>query len=268
MLPVLFSLGPITVYTFGLIMFVAFFGFSFVVWKRGRELHFDEEQLFDAVFMILFWFLITARLGYVATHLNHFAQDVWGMFNIFGKPGLMYFSGLIGGGVAAYVRAKKNNWDTYTFGDVLAVATTLALVLISFGMFLNGSGAGIATNSIFGVKFVGLVEKRIPVQLLEMILYLILFVLLWWLENRYRTFSWYKGKRSEAQSGFLMACFLIGQGLIGLLALTLKPVDVVYFVRLDLLIYFVSLVLGFVLLTHRSGKKWGDILRQQIKGKR
>jgi prolipoprotein diacylglyceryltransferase len=233
-------------------MFIAFFGFSFVVWKRGRELHFDEEDLFDAVFIILFWFLVGARVGYVIANWNAFSENLWSMFNILGRPGMMYYSGLVFGMIATYIRAKRNNWDVYSFGDVLASGTALFLGFLHGGMFLNGSGVGIETESVLGVQFIGLLEKRFPVQLIDMLLYFALFGLLWWLENKYRTFSWYKGKKSEANSGFLLAVFFMGHGLIGFLTMWLKPPQLVYGIRWDWLFYLGLIIFGFIILLKRS----------------
>lgn len=259
MLPIIFSVGPFTLYSFGLILFIAFFAFTFVVWKRGRELHFDEEKLFDAVFVILFWYVIGARFGYVMEHWEDFQENLWSVFNLIGRPGMMYYTGLIAASIAAYTKARSNKWDVYSLGDVLAVALSLALSLMAFGMFLNGSGVGVATDLPIGIIFPGMLEKRLPIQLLEVVLYGGLFVMLWWLENRYRTFSWYKGKRSEANSGFLLSVFLIGHGLIGFLVTWLRPASLLLRqIRFDWLYFLVMAILGLILLIRRSDMKLGE----------
>ena len=123
--------------------------------------------------------------------------------NVIGRPGLLFEAGLVGGVLAAVYQARKRKWDTFLLGDVLTPALTLSLAIVAMCAFLNGSGYGKVTESFLGMSFPGLYEKRYPVQLLEMLLYSVLFVVLWRLEKNYRTIGWYKGSRSEARTGFI-----------------------------------------------------------------
>jgi phosphatidylglycerol---prolipoprotein diacylglyceryl transferase len=255
-LPVLFSFGPLTIYTFGILLFIAFFIGLFVIWKRGRELHLDEEDLFTTVFTVLLIALIGGRVGYILTRLDSFGSNPFEWLNLFGKPGLLYLAALISGLGAVYWQAKKRKWDFYNLADVLAVGVTLASAIVALGAFLNGSGYGSPTETFLGIRFPGLEERRHPVQLYEMVLYTGLFALLWWLEGVYRTISWYKGNRSEALSGFIMSVYLIGHGLFGLITGFLRSPGLnLYGIRVDLVVYLLLMLWGGIILNNRSGIK-------------
>lgn len=260
MFPVIFSIGPFTLYTFGVFMFLAFFLALFVIYKRGKELHFDEEQLFDGVFAVLFWMLLGSRLLYVASHFKDFGFEVWQWFNLIGRPGFWYFGGLLGGVVGIARQAKIRKWDMYQFGDVMVTGLALAHIVVALGMFFNGSGYGHPTESFLGMTFPGLYDRRHPVQLYEAGLYIGVFWFLWWAEGAYRTFAWYKGGRSQANSGFITGSFFITQGLVSLGLSLLRPAFISFYgVRLEVVGYAFWLLFGVWVLINRSGLKWAQV---------
>jgi phosphatidylglycerol---prolipoprotein diacylglyceryl transferase len=253
MLPVLLSLGPVTIYTFGVMLAISLLLSFYVVWKRGKELYFNEEELFDSLFIILGVFLIGSRLGYVMVHFDEFGFNVFSWLNIIGKPGFIYITGFLAGMAAAFWQAKIRKWDYYATSDVLVVGLALSLSIMSLANFFNGSGYGAQTQSFIGVQFAGLYEKRIPVQLFEFVFYGLLFTFLWRLEATYRTIGWYKGSRSEANNGFITALFLIAQGVIGLGVLLFREGELLFSgFTIDIPVYFFIALGGIALLLNRS----------------
>lgn len=245
---------------------IALLSSMFVAWKRGRELYFDEEELFDVIFAVLLVVFISSRLGYVLTRFDIYGFNILAWVNVIGKPGLLYEAGLLGG-IAATIRyAKVKKWDVYSLGDVLVVSLSLMLLINSFGAFLNGSGYGVATDSFVGMNFPGLYEKRHPVQLYELFFYLIQFSFLWKLESVYRTLDWYRGSRSEAQTGFITSVFLISHGLIGIGASLLRQGLFWGWVRVDVVFYLVIVLVGSLIMLQRSGvsiiEGGGDMIKK------
>ena len=277
-LPVIFQLGPLTLYSYGVVMMVALVAVLFVLWKRGRELYFDEETLLDTVFVILLVALVAARAGYVVSKWSVFGGNIGSWLNVIGQPGLMYEVGLAGAMAATIWQAGKRKWNVYSLGDVLACGAGLALAFGALAAFVNGSGYGKPTDLFFGVTFPGLFEPRHPVQLYELLLYSGLFAFLWRLEGRYRTLAWYRGARSEANSGFILAIFGIGHGLIGLATELLREGRLVWGVRWEVIFYATVLAGGVWLLMNRSEYHWlnrrlgrggaGNMKLRTLKGKR
>jgi prolipoprotein diacylglyceryltransferase len=236
--------------------------FMFVVWKRGRELHFSEEELFDTVWKVLIVMFIAGRLGYVLLHGDSFGLNVFQWVNVLGKPGFLYYTGLIGAVAAIRWQARENRWDSYAVADVLVTAGALGLGILALGSFFNGSGYGKPTELFVGVNFPGLYDRRHPVQLYEVVLYGLLFLFLWRVEEHYRTFQWYKGNRSEANSGFMAAFFCIIQGFIGLVLYPLRSGLWVGTVRIDGWFHLVLMIVGVMVLGSRSGSKWNEVVAQ------
>ena len=254
MLPVIISFGPIKIYAYALFFLLAFVLFWFVVWKRGRELHFEESDLFDATIMIIVWGILGSRLAFVLlVSFKEFGWNLLNWLNFMGKPGIWQGGLLVCAGIAAYFQAKRRKWDLYNLTDVLLTALVLFQAIMAFGEFLNGSHYGITANNFFGLRFGGMQDKHLPVQLYTSVLYTIVFIFLIWVEGKYRTFSWYKGTKSEASSGFITSMYFILIGLIGLLLyLTKMPYMVWWGIRLDVLWELAYLLFGGFLLYRRS----------------
>ena len=268
MLPVLFRLGPFTLYTYGVFLVLAMLAALFVAWKRGRELYFDEKELFDVIFSVVLVMLFTARLGYVITKFEIYGFNIIDWLNVIGKPGILYEAGLLGGLVALYIYARKLSWDFFSLADVLVVSLTMGLIFMSIGAFLNGSGYGNPTDLFVGVTFPGLYEKRHPIQLYSLVSYIAMFILLWRLEYVYRTIPWYRGKKSEAHTGFISSTFLVIHGLIGLMTSILGPGFSVFNVRIDWMFYLIMLGSGVFILVNRSDVKVVEAISNKVSVKR
>jgi phosphatidylglycerol---prolipoprotein diacylglyceryl transferase len=255
MLPVLFSIGPFTMYTYGIFLFTALFLTMFVIWKRGREAHFDEAEVLQLGLQLLFWGIVGARIAYVLTHLSLLQYNIFQMVNIFSYPGYEPFGGMLAMFVVYILKLKKLKWEMWLGMDVLVTGLILWNSIMGLADFFNGSGAGMPTTSFIGVYFSGMYEKRVPIQLLEFALYAALFVMLWRVESHYRTFGWYKGNRSEANSGFISATAFLFMGIIMLITELFRPAKMLLFnsIRLELLIALSFLLAGLVVFQMRSG---------------
>lgn len=256
MLPTLFSIGPITVYSYGLFLAIGFLVATYVIWKKALEANFEEEEIFDAVFLVTAAGLVGARLYYIILHWPAFKFNFAKWFLVTRYPGLAVHGALLFGFLALYRLAKKRKWSFWTVADFSVLGLTLGQVIGRIGCFLNGCCWGVTTNFLLGVKFPGSLHRRHPTQLYEAFLLVFVFWLLNRVYQRYRFFSWYKGKKDEAQPGLTMSLYLILYGLVRFLIEFLRD-DSVYWGRfksgqiLSLLIVVLGVVFGYL----RSGRE-------------
>jgi phosphatidylglycerol---prolipoprotein diacylglyceryl transferase len=267
MLPILFSIGPFTLYTYGLFLFVAIFFSLFVIWKRGREAHFDEEDVVRFGIQMTIWGMLGARIAYVLIHFQTFQADLFQVFNVFGKPGYEFIGGLLAMTAFYLIRVKKLKWEMWSGLDVLIMGLILWKAIMSLADFFNGSGAGLPTQSFLGVYFSGMYEKRLPIQLVEFIFFGGLFYFLWWVESHYRTYVWYKGTRSEANSGFIVGSAILFMGIILFIADTFRPerILLVSSLRLEMVVSLLFIILGMVIFHIRSGLGVNGIVMAWLK---
>lgn len=256
MLPVIFRLGPFTLYSFGLLLCLGFVLGLFVVWKKTREEHYDETEVFDVLLLACFWALVGARAIYLVLHASQYGWNVIDWFNIFGKPGFSFLGGLVGGFLSLWKETRKRKWDFYELLDFIVIGISLAMTFGWLGSFLNGSSFGLPTESIFGVRFVGMFDKRHPVQLYAALLYALFFFYLLWVESRFRTFDWYRAGKSGVKSGFLLFNFIWFLGISSIVITWFSPpVFVFWHIVFDWYLWGMMVLLGVIGLYSRSGRE-------------
>lgn len=256
MLPIMNIFGIVRMYSFGVFLFIAFISGLFVFWRKGREEHYDEGLLLDGAITASFWAFIGARAGFIMMNWASFGFDPMKWFSLFAYPGFIGIFGILAGGVALILFSRKQKWDTYEILDFATLGLSLGLVFLCLGLFFNGSGFGNATTLPVGMQFPGVFDRRHPVQVYEMALFLIVFIVLMKLELEYRTFLWYRAKKRSAQSGFLFSCFLAAYGVISLCLLLFRPAQFVFLkLSMDIFVFSLIIVVGIGILYIRSGRE-------------
>jgi phosphatidylglycerol:prolipoprotein diacylglycerol transferase len=99
MYPVLLTLGPATIYTFGAFLFFGFFLASFIIWRRLRDQGWEEEKIIDFLFLAALAGLIISRIFFVATNFD-LGKDFFGwplsrLFFLGGGYGCGFSDGLL-----------------------------------------------------------------------------------------------------------------------------------------------------------------------------
>lgn len=205
MFPVLFSIGPITLYSYGLFTALAFITGVFLFWRRLKE-NTDREFIFDTVLIGITSGFIGARLLYVALHPSIFWPRIYRLFDFFGHPGFVYYGALIGAIVAIVWFCRKQKRPVAPIIDTAALSVSIGHAIGLLGAFFSGALYGSITRIPWGVSMVGLPERRHPVQLIEMFMELFI-----WLFIYYQTH-----KRARPGSIAFYYVFLYGIGRIGI----------------------------------------------------
>lgn len=178
MLPVLFSIGPVSVSSFGFFLIVGFLSALFVTWRIAKAYDLDEGKIFDFAIFTFLGGLIFARLVFVILNWPIFS-NFFNIFRINLYPGFTFWGGLLGGIITLKlltIRAKLNFWQ---ISDLASVGLMIGLVFGSFGCFLSGCSYGIVSESLLALPVTGLIGKRFPISIIESIIFLIFFCWLW-----------------------------------------------------------------------------------------
>jgi phosphatidylglycerol:prolipoprotein diacylglycerol transferase len=204
MLPVLFSIGSIKIYTLAVFLGVGFFLASFLTWRRLRELGFDEKKIIDFLLLFSLFAFLFARLGFILTHFKSFGFSPLHWLLVGRFPGLALWGALLGGILVLFWFSRKNRWDLWRVADEVAFGFLPFFILVQMGCFFDGSILGIPTSMPWGMFFPGDFIRRQPVSLFSAILFFLIWILLLRVERRWRTWQWYK---SQAE-GFISLSFL------------------------------------------------------------
>lgn len=205
MFPVLFSLGPLTLYSFGLFMTLALITGVFLFWRRLKDT-IDREFIFDTVLFALAGGFIGARLLYVVLHPGTFWPKVYRIFDFFGQPGFVYYGALLGAIITIVWFCRKQKRPVGPILDTAALCVGIGHAIGLLGAFFSGATYGSVTTIPWGVSMVGLPEPRHPVQLFEMFMELFIWLFLYYMAH----------KRLRPGSIAFYYVFLYGIGRIGI----------------------------------------------------
>lgn len=227
MLPVLFSFGPITIYTFGFLLAIGFFLAAFIVWRRLRDLGLDEEKVID--------FIILAVLGgFLFSRLS----------------GITLWGGIIGVVVVSNWFAKKENWGGWQVTDELVFGILPLMILFQVGIFFDGSALGKPTNMLWGIYFPGSFVRSQPVSLFSALALFLIWLFLLKIERQWRIWRWYKSKND----GFLFLVFLILAFLANFIFAFWRQ-SKIYWYWTEIILSLGGTMLAGMVLYRRSGRK-------------
>lgn len=198
MYPVLFKIGPITIYSLGLLWAL---GALAAVWILRLELEryrYDPELAASVVFAAAIAGLLGARLLYILEEWESFTQVPFEF--LFSGAGFSWYGGLFSGAVAAAWVFKKHRLPLLKAADISAPALALGYGIGRIGCFLAGDATwGKVTDVPWAMAFPNAVAgwvdpltgmpyppgvKVHPTQLYELIQSLFVFAILWTLRKR------------------------------------------------------------------------------------
>lgn len=178
MLPVLFSIGKVTVSSFGVFLSLSFLLGIFLIWRLARAWDLNEEEILDLILLTFLGGLIGSRLYFVFEHLPLFS-DILNIVLVNKAPGFSFWGAFLGGWLTLYFLARKLKQDFWLLADIASVGFLGGLILSDLGCFLGGCDVGVESNFLLSVSMVGTLGKRFPVQILEALLFLLALVRIW-----------------------------------------------------------------------------------------
>lgn len=184
MLPVLFSIGPIPISSFGLFLSLSFIASFFLVWRLLRAWDLDEEKILDLFLLTFFGALLGARIFFILQNFSTFGWGIDKWFLIMKYPGLEFWGAFLGGWLALFIFAGKLKEDFWQMADLFAPGFLISLILGDIGCLLSGCYAGVLSNFL-GVHLVGVVGSRFPVQAAEALLLGLVLLQVWPLAKKF-----------------------------------------------------------------------------------
>jgi phosphatidylglycerol---prolipoprotein diacylglyceryl transferase len=178
MYPVLLSIGPIIISTFGVFLVIAAFVGLLTIWRISRSYELEPDTTLDIAILTFLSGFVFARIGTALMNPEIFyVADRILILNQY--PGLSFWGGVLGGLLCLRLFAHKLKTSFWQYADILAVALVIGIVIGDVGCLLGGCGYGVPSKSFFSIPIVGVVGKRFPIQLIDALLMLLLFLQVW-----------------------------------------------------------------------------------------
>lgn len=248
MFPILFSAGPFTVYSFGVLLATGFFLFSFSGWRRLKDQGFNQEKIIDLFLLLAFFGLLGARLVFFLRPESRVSLSLIDLLTINRRPGLSFWGGLTAALLVLKYYCKKHRWDFWRVADELTFAFLPMTILWRVGCFLSGSPVGLPTGGFWGLFFPGDLIRRQPVSLFAAVWYLALWFFLLRVERSWRTWKWYR----SSQPGVIALTFL-GSAMGGGFLLAFITQNPLYYARWSQVLSLLGIASVLVIVYRRSG---------------
>ena len=185
MRPELFTIGPVTLHSFGLMMALAFVTAGVVAAWRFKRAGIDPDMAYGLLIAAIVGGIVGAKVHYLLVH-----PDEW-RTAAFSGSGLIWYGGMLGGGLAVWLVAHFSLVRTALLADAIAPGLAAAYAVGRVGCLLNGDDYGVPSGLPWAMSFPKgsppTTQLVHPTQIYEILGSLvILALLLWVLEPRLR----------------------------------------------------------------------------------
>jgi phosphatidylglycerol:prolipoprotein diacylglycerol transferase len=136
--PVIFSLGPITVYSFGVMLALAFLAAGNVLGRELERKHIDPELASSMVLWAAVGGLAGSRLLSVVDDWQGFLAHPLAF--IFTGAGFVFYGGLLGGFLTVTILIRRRGLSWLRVSDAIAPGLALGQAIGRIGCLLAGDG--------------------------------------------------------------------------------------------------------------------------------
>ena len=152
MYPELFKIGPFTVYSFGLMLGIAFIVASYLLTKEIERKKLHPNIATEVTLMAIIFGIVGSKALDLIENWNMFIQDPIG--SAFSPGGLTFYGGLILSVVVIWIYTRKKKIPFLYIADATAPSLAIAYGIGRIGCHLAGDGDyGIPTNLPWGTDY-------------------------------------------------------------------------------------------------------------------
>lgn len=185
--PSTFSVGPLTVHFYGLIIACGLILAVIYCSRRSRQFGITEDDLLDGVLWVTPFAIICARLYYCIFSWDSYASNPISILYIW-KGGLAIYGGVIGAAVGIIVFCKFKKLKVSMVLDLVSLGFLIGQSMGRWGNFFNREAFGAETDSFLRMGLMSAYTGRItyyhPTFLYESLWNLCGFVLLHFLSKK------------------------------------------------------------------------------------
>ena len=213
---ILFTIGSFPIYSYGVMIALAFITAILLAMKEAKRYGENPERVLDISLYVILGALIGGRLGYILQYLDYYLKNPLKIL-YFRQGGLSFVGGFLVAYFLCWLYVKRTKISFWKYADITAPSIAIGLGIGRIGCLLNGCCFGVVSEN-YGIKFPslhmppvylqqlkdGLIASGsaytlpvIPTQLYSSLYgFLIFFILLWI-------------KKYKKYDGFLFLYFLI-----------------------------------------------------------
>jgi phosphatidylglycerol:prolipoprotein diacylglycerol transferase len=150
--PELFSIGPVTVYTYGVLLAASYLLGLRLAMSRAKKRGLDANRVLDLGIYIIIAALIGAKLLLLVVDFDQFRRDPSEIWTL-ARSGGVFYGGLILAVAVAFWYIAKHRLPFWTTCDVFAPGIALGHVTGRLGCLAAGCCYGRPTDAPWGITF-------------------------------------------------------------------------------------------------------------------
>jgi len=177
--PIITKIGPLYVYSYGLMVAIGFAVATLLAYKHADDFGINKERIIDLGIVMLLGGVIGARIVYVALNFQYYTRNPLEIINLT-KGGLVWYGAFIFGMIASAWFVRKHRINFWTAADLFAPYIALAQAFGRIGCLLNGCcyGSEAPSSFLLGVIFPEDSVLRYPTQIFSALALLLIFIIL------------------------------------------------------------------------------------------
>ena len=152
MFPELFSLGPVTVYTYGVVLAAAYLLGLQLAMRRAKARGMDPNRALDLGIAIIVSALVGAKLLLVIVDWDHFRRNPGEIFSIV-RAGGVFYGGLIAAILVAFWYMRRHRMPLWQTTDIFAPGISLGHAVGRLGCLAAGCCYGHSTGVPWAITF-------------------------------------------------------------------------------------------------------------------
>lgn len=147
----LLTIGPFTVYGYGLMIAIGILAAYWVGEYRAKKYGLEADHVFHFVIWCVLGGFLGAKLLYLITEIKDILANPDIVLHF--ADGWVVYGGIIGGILAAMLYSRIKGLKFLAYFDLLIPSVALAQGFGRIGCFLAGCCYGIETDKVFGIVF-------------------------------------------------------------------------------------------------------------------
>ena len=176
--PILAKIGPLYIYSYGLMVAIGFAVATLLAYSKASEFGINKDKIIDFGIVILLGGIVGARALYVVLNLQYYIKNPLEILNLT-RGGLVWYGAFLSGLIAGAWFVRKNKIDFWMMGDLFAPYMALAQAFGRIGCLLNGCCYGsVAPSGSLSVIFPNESVPRHPTQIYSSLVLLLIFIVL------------------------------------------------------------------------------------------
>lgn len=161
--PIIFQFGPLTIYSYGLLVALGFIIATFLVSRQAIKFDIHPDRIISLSLLILISGIIGARVLYILFNIGYYLSNPLEIIMIT-HGGLVFYGGAISAFLFGLIYVKKAGLSILNTADLVVPYVALGHSIGRIGCLLNGCCFG----SLFGI----------PIQIYSSLALIFIFVLL------------------------------------------------------------------------------------------